>query len=354
MKNSNKILCHVLSVALAVGVCATFAACDVEGKKTTVSSISVDSTDAKTEYVVGDTFDYTGLKVVATMNDKTTVSVALSDCTYTGFDSSSSTSSQEITVTYSEKSAKYTISISDAAFVEKIYTGKAVSVTDSSGATQSQVDATLKLTSPDTCEFTCPTAGFTPTFICNYTIDGTKITLTECTDAKPSSAFKAAFGGIITKSFILGDDGTITADPAITIPDNEEDKNEQPDEGDKPTDPSAELAANTLYFNYSFSLMGNPISDFFTATAATWYTKLGQTSYTPAATEDNEILFTFTGTWQKIDVYTNGKYQLSATDTTNPQMAYIKDSGTWTWANYQFKLTRNSDAENPIIASIKR
>lgn len=359
-----KVLSCTLVAVLAVGTCVAFTACNTSEENPTVSSISVDASDAKTQYVVGDVFDSAGLKVTATMSDKTTSTVALADCTFSGFDSSTAVEAQEITVTYSAKTAKYTVSIAAEEFVEKTYTGKAVSVTDSSGATQAQVDATLKLISANTCEFTCPAAGFTPTFICTYTMDGAKITLIECTDARPVAAFSAAFGGVITKSFILGEDGTMTADPAVTIPGGEEEKPEQPGGGEEnpeqpggeeqPDDPVANLAANTMYFNYTFSMMNNPISDFFKATAATWYSKLNQASYTPVDTAENEILFTFTGTWLKIDVYTNGKYQLSAMDTSNPQMTYIKDSGTWSWTNYQFKLTRTSDAENPITASIKR
>ncbi len=82
----------------------------IKAPPVTLSEISVTAQPTKKEYVVGDTFDKTGLKVTAKYSDTTTKDVT-AEVTTSGFDSSKPVESQTITVTYGGKSATFTVKI---------------------------------------------------------------------------------------------------------------------------------------------------------------------------------------------------------------------------------------------------
>ena len=84
-----------------------------EPSEATVVSIEVDASDAKTEYLMDEEFDESGLKITATYSDDTTKSIDPEDCTYSGFDSSmmALAGPVEITVTYEGKSDTYEITV---------------------------------------------------------------------------------------------------------------------------------------------------------------------------------------------------------------------------------------------------
>lgn len=86
-----------------------------------VVSIEVKTQPEKTQYYVGDkTIDTTGLVVTATLSDKTQKEVA-EKCTITGFDSSTPTAQQTITVSYKGKTAAFNIEIKEKAFPKSCF-----------------------------------------------------------------------------------------------------------------------------------------------------------------------------------------------------------------------------------------
>ena len=84
----------------------------------TLSSISV-TPPTKRSYFIGDSLDTTGLAVVANYSDGTHTTISINDVSVSGFNSSSATSSQTVTVTYQNKTATFTVSISEKP-VEKL------------------------------------------------------------------------------------------------------------------------------------------------------------------------------------------------------------------------------------------
>src|SRR5574344_544303 len=93
---------------------ATFTVAIV-AKPVTLSSIAITTAATKTAYLIGDTFDATGMVVTATYSDATTKDVT-SSVTTTGFDSNNAATAQTITVSYTEgtvtQTATYAVSIS--------------------------------------------------------------------------------------------------------------------------------------------------------------------------------------------------------------------------------------------------
>ncbi len=88
-----------------------------------VVSIEVKTQPEKTQYYVGDkTIDTTGLVVTATLSDKTQKEVA-EKCTITGFDSSTPTAQQTITVSYKGKTAAFNIEIKEKLFPSHVFNG---------------------------------------------------------------------------------------------------------------------------------------------------------------------------------------------------------------------------------------
>ena len=74
-----------------------------------ISSISLNTTNAKTQYYVGDTFDKTGIVVTAKYDNGTTADVT-SSATFSGF-SSTATGNKTVTASYSGKTATFTVNV---------------------------------------------------------------------------------------------------------------------------------------------------------------------------------------------------------------------------------------------------
>lgn len=112
---------------------------------------------------------------------------------------------------------------------------------------------------------------------------------------------------------------TRTATYSVSITEQEE----QYEEGD------------TLAFTYSFEIMGNAISDSFTAPYEVWSLLdndgVNETySYIiPADASAETILATFNGTWLKMDMCADGTFSVSAQNAEG-QMAFVRSSGSWT------------------------
>ena len=94
----------------------------------TLSSISVTTRPTTTIYTVGDTLNTDGLVVTAAYSNSSTVDVS-ENCTLSGFDSSSASASQSITVSYTKGSVTKT-----AAFTVSIIASGAVSVSSISAS----------------------------------------------------------------------------------------------------------------------------------------------------------------------------------------------------------------------------
>lgn len=249
-------------------------------------------------------------------------------------------------------------------YVGKTFVGQGMSVSDSTGAAYSIVDVELTVVDGEKCDILYPVMTFTPTYTVAYTLEGNVITLGDCLACAPSEAFSAAWAGVARKTFILNEDGTMVADPAPeqtapveeaaeevpaeepAVEENAEGEGAEP-EAEAEAEATAQIPENAIYFDYAFSLYGQDIADSFYAEASVWYAVLGTEKY--EATDSEEELFAFTGSWCLITCYKNGTYVL-----TSSVNEHIKDTGTWSWENYQFTLTRDADAESPIVAAIKR
>lgn len=83
------------------------------GSTPTLQSISINSTTHKTEYSVGDALDVTNLTIEAAYSDGNKQTVPVTADMVTGFNSSSATESQTLTVSYEDKTATYTVKITD-------------------------------------------------------------------------------------------------------------------------------------------------------------------------------------------------------------------------------------------------
>lgn len=253
-------------------------------------------------------------------------------------------------------------------YIGKTFVGQGMSVSDTTGSSFNIVDVELTVVDGEKCDILYPVMTFTPTYTVTYTLEGNVITLGDCLACAPSEAFSAAWAGVARKTFILNEDGTMVADPtpeqtapveeaAEEVPaeepaveENAEGEATEPEaetEAEAEAEATAQIPENAIYFDYAFSLYGQDIADSFYAEASVWYAVLGTEKY--EATDSEEELFAFTGSWCLITCYKNGTYVL-----TSSVNEHIKDTGTWSWENYQFTLTRDADAETPIVAAIKR
>lgn len=92
-------------------------------KAKTLASISVKTNPIKTEYLVGDSVDLTGLVITLTYDDASTEDVTYASANAadfsTDFTSSAAAESKEVTVTYKEKTAKFTVKITAATYFTK-------------------------------------------------------------------------------------------------------------------------------------------------------------------------------------------------------------------------------------------
>lgn len=104
------ILMSVLTLALAA--CGGGGEKDPPEPELTVESIALDTSKVKTEFEFGEEFTCDGLKVTAKMNDGSTKDVPLNECRINA-PSMSAPGSRRVTVSYSGKSAQYTIKIKE-------------------------------------------------------------------------------------------------------------------------------------------------------------------------------------------------------------------------------------------------
>ena len=87
----------------------------------TVESIAVKTQPTKTEYHVGETADYTGIVIEATMSDESKETVDNKDCTFDPANGSTLSTDGEITVTVSalEKTTSFKITVAPAEPVQE-------------------------------------------------------------------------------------------------------------------------------------------------------------------------------------------------------------------------------------------
>ena len=78
-----------------------------------IKYIAIDNMPDKVIYYVGDETDFTGLKLVAVLNNGKTKDVNISECTFTGFDTSKSAEYQKITVRYLDCFVSFNIIIKE-------------------------------------------------------------------------------------------------------------------------------------------------------------------------------------------------------------------------------------------------
>lgn len=107
-----------------------------------LTGITLDAANVKTDYIVGEELDLTGLKVTATYSDNTTKDVALSDVTVSGYDKDT-TGDQILTVSYESKTATFTVSVVPAYMKGDLNNDKKVDAEDALIALQG---ATGKIT----------------------------------------------------------------------------------------------------------------------------------------------------------------------------------------------------------------
>lgn len=105
-KKINIIVIVVLALTLAA-TALTMTAC---GSEPTITGITLDTSSVDTVFDEGDSFDYTGLKVTATMSDETTKDIAIGDCEVSLPDMFT-VGEKTVTVTYGDFNAEYTITI---------------------------------------------------------------------------------------------------------------------------------------------------------------------------------------------------------------------------------------------------
>lgn len=109
MKKNKKIVAAVFAAALALALMLSVTALTACGDPT-VTGITLDTSAVKTTFSEGDTFDYTGLKVIASMSDETTKELALSDCEISQPDTFA-IGEKTVVVTYGEFKAEYKIEV---------------------------------------------------------------------------------------------------------------------------------------------------------------------------------------------------------------------------------------------------
>lgn len=86
----------------------------IEVDENPVTSITITSTDHKTQYTVREPLDVTGLKLTVTRQDGVTEKIDVLPNMVTGFNSGNPIASQTLTITYGGQTATYNISIAEA------------------------------------------------------------------------------------------------------------------------------------------------------------------------------------------------------------------------------------------------
>ena len=105
-----KTVTRVVSVFVAVMMCVMLAVLAACAKDPVVTGITLDTSAVTTTFSEGDTFTYDGLKVIGHLDNDTTQDIPLEECTVSTPDTSA-VGQKEVTVTYQEFSAKYTIEV---------------------------------------------------------------------------------------------------------------------------------------------------------------------------------------------------------------------------------------------------
>lgn len=105
-----KSVTRVVSVFVAVMMCVMLAVLAACAKDPVVTGITLDTSAVQTTFSEGDEFNYDGLKVIGHLDNDTTQDIPLEECTVSTPDTSA-IGQKEVTVTYQEFSAKYTIEV---------------------------------------------------------------------------------------------------------------------------------------------------------------------------------------------------------------------------------------------------
>ena len=106
--NSNTTVTGQVVTVTYEGQTATFTVDIIE---TTLNSIEISNPPTKTIYYVEEELDLTGLVVIGTYSDSSTVPLNITAANISGFDSSAAVSSQVVTVAYEGKIATFTVDI---------------------------------------------------------------------------------------------------------------------------------------------------------------------------------------------------------------------------------------------------
>ena len=110
-----KFFASLLAIVTCVFMTLPLVACGNTSTRPTITavrSIALDTSEVKTEFAWGEEFTYEGLKVVATMSDKTTKEVPLKDCKITKPNMTRG-GQKTVYVTYKQKRANYRITVLD-------------------------------------------------------------------------------------------------------------------------------------------------------------------------------------------------------------------------------------------------
>jgi len=126
--------------------------------KIVTQSIAITSTNHKTAYRVGDALDVSNLKITVTMSDGATKDVAVTADMVSGFNSSVTTDSLSLTITYDGKTTNYTISIGKSA-----YTGTQASVPTAASKTENSITLAAQSISGETVEYAKSDTAAVPT-----------------------------------------------------------------------------------------------------------------------------------------------------------------------------------------------
>lgn len=105
-----KAVTRAVSVFVAVMMCVMLAVLSACAKDPVVTGITLDTSAVQTTFSEGDEFNYDGLKVIGHLDNDTTQDIPLEECTVSTPDTSA-IGQKEVTVTYQEFSAKYTIEV---------------------------------------------------------------------------------------------------------------------------------------------------------------------------------------------------------------------------------------------------
>lgn len=104
-----RIIAYIAATVLALGVMATFAACN-DKPAPTVTGIEITTAPAKTKYIAGETFDPTGMVVSKLLSDESKTALTAAEYTYAP-NGKLKTSDKNITVTYKDGEESHTATV---------------------------------------------------------------------------------------------------------------------------------------------------------------------------------------------------------------------------------------------------